>query len=142
MPNPRRAHCIFCEDIRHEMGNKLSFMGIFHSDMIIGCAPPSEMPIGIDIVVIVWVLSDADDCPEKAILRVLAPPDGKEVYRIVSTLPAVIQYFEGAKQAVGMAVLQIKPLLIYGEGFLEVWVDTGGSSVEIHSTLTRFGSCK
>jgi len=29
----RNAHCIFCDDIRNEVGNKLSFMGIYGGEL-------------------------------------------------------------------------------------------------------------
>lgn len=74
---------IFCDDIRHEVGNKLSFMGCYQSELLVQ-AMPAVLP-KLCIYVSVWtpknksfkaltlrVVQDDD----KELARIDIPPDG------------------------------------------------------------------
>jgi hypothetical protein len=39
-----RGHVVFCDDIRHEQGNKPSFMGVYVQDMFVGVPFPTALP--------------------------------------------------------------------------------------------------
>src|SRR5260221_12068288 len=55
--NDRRAECVFCEDIRHEVGNKLSYMGVYRELMLV-----ESFPVTIpNLVVVAWVSTNVDD---------------------------------------------------------------------------------
>lgn len=38
------AYCVFCDDIRHEIGNKISYMGVYSSSMFFGANDPVLLP--------------------------------------------------------------------------------------------------
>src|SRR4051794_10954427 len=79
MPTPRVANCIFCDDIRHEVGNKVSLMGIYSADILFPGPPPVAFrTLGI----VAWLIFDVDDRPTKFTIRVLVPPDRTEVLKI------------------------------------------------------------
>ena len=80
MPTPRVATCFFFEDVRQEVGNKFSLMGVFQSDSIITpIKPPVAFPkFGLGI----WLFSDIGDEPSDFTIRLLGPPNRTELVRI------------------------------------------------------------
>jgi len=128
MPGARSAYCIFCDDIRHEISNKTSLIGVYNADMIFDAAPPVVIPkLGISL----WVISDLDDRPSKLVVRVIAPdggdvPEGGEILRadLGATITGSLPYSEGALKAQMRATLQLSPIPLMAEGYIEVWVDT------------------
>src|SRR5947209_13397450 len=79
MPTPRVANCIFCDDIRSEVGNKVSLMGLYSTDILFTIPPPVAVrTLGI----VAWLIFDVDDRPTHLTIRVLVPPARTEVLRI------------------------------------------------------------
>lgn len=83
MPDPRVAFCLFCDDIRLEVGNKPSFMGIYTGgEMVFPPDMPSGQPALIPkLAMPVWLVCDKGDVPEKLVAYVHAPPGRTEYMR-------------------------------------------------------------
>lgn len=68
---------IFCDDIRHEMGNKLSFMGCYQSELLVP-AMPAVLP-KLCVYVSAWTPKDK---PFKVLTLRVVQDDDKELARI------------------------------------------------------------
>jgi hypothetical protein len=68
---------IFCDDIRHEMGNKLSFMGCYQSELLVP-AMPAVLP-KLCVYVSAWTPKNK---PFKALTLRVVQDDDKELARI------------------------------------------------------------
>ncbi len=123
MPNPRVAHCVFCDDIRTEVGNKASFMGVYVSDLYINQPFPAVLQ---KLCAIIWLISDPDDPPTQMTTTIILP-DGVEFVRMESPqleLPDPFQMMQTAQKAILSQTVQCCPLPLPSEGMLEVWVET------------------
>lgn len=123
MPNPRVAHSVFCDDVRFEMGNKLSLMGIYSSEVIIYHSFPVALP---KFCVQVWIVTDLDDKVERLTTTVVLP-GGHEIVRaemVVEAAPIPDYIREGAQKAIVSQTLPFGPLPLTEEGMIEVWVET------------------
>ena len=70
MPAPRVGHCLFCDDVRFEVGFKHSFMGVYDIEMVFPAPPPALLP---KLYVVAWLVCDIDDIPQKAVLTARYP---------------------------------------------------------------------
>jgi hypothetical protein len=120
MPNPRVASCIFCDDIRLEVGNKLSLMGVLGGDLSVDADFPVLLP---KFGIMVLVISDIAD-PIQHLVTTIILPDGVEAFKFEAQAPSVIENAEGATQIKAVQTIPISPLPLPCEGMLEVWVET------------------
>ena len=124
MPNPRVAHCVFCDDIRLERGNKISFMGVYTFDLATNVAFPVTLP---KLAITVWVIADISDRPSKLEITVLLP-DGKELLRAEvpdSSTPSYPDFMLGsAERVILTSSFSLVPVVLPCEGTLEVWIET------------------
>jgi hypothetical protein len=137
MPNPRVAHCVFCDDIRQEAGNKLSLMGLYVGDMFIAVKPPVALP---KFVFVVWIIADIDDPPQWATTTVLMPPDRTEKYRIEVKEPVrpIPHLLEGATKLIAHQIIPIAPFVVEDSGMIEVMVETESGSMRAGRLLVHF----
>jgi hypothetical protein len=136
-PNPRAATCVFCDDIRAEVGNKISLMGIYASDILLSSPPPVMLP---KFALVAWVLSDFDDRPTRVTVRILVPPGRTELARLEADTDEVL--FPHAPDELSKASLRIMttmmPLTLTEEGFLEVMIDTERETFRAGRLRIRF----
>jgi hypothetical protein len=138
MPNPRVSICVFCDDVRQEVGNKISLMGVYAGDIIFPSAPPVTYP---RLSIVLWVVSDPGDMPEKVTVTVLAPPDRHEVLRVdVQSLASEIQHAEGATKHRLQAIFSLLPFHVTSEGYFEVFVDTERERIRAGRLKASFAS--
>src|SRR5947208_9776772 len=138
MPNPRVANCIFCDDIRHEVGNKVSLMGVYSADVLFPMPPPVTFrTLGI----VAWIIFDVDDRPTHFTLRVLIPPQRTEVVKMdADTEGEPLVHFERDEYSKGQfrVVSAINGITLTEEGFLEVMIDTERETVRAGRLRVRF----
>jgi hypothetical protein len=138
MANSRAANCIFCDDIRQEIGNKISLMGVFATDILFPQPAPVVLP---KFGVVVWILFDVGDEPKRLRVRVLLPPDRKEI--------AIAELAEGAEIAFPYppdelstgsirVVIPLPPVQLSEEGFLEVMCETERETLRAGRLRIRF----
>jgi hypothetical protein len=82
---PRHIEVIYCDDIRQEVGNKLSYMGVYSGELNIQTAPVVLPKLCISIKAI----SDMQDPFEALEIRVLRVK-GTEEIELLSTGPATL----------------------------------------------------
>lgn len=78
----RHLEVIYCDDIRNEVGNKFSFMGIYTRELTIPNAP-LFLP---KLCIVVKAVTDVDDPFESLEVRVVKIKDGEET-KLLSTGP-------------------------------------------------------
>lgn len=138
MAAPRVGLAAFCDDVRQEIGNKFSLMGVYTGDMILPASPLPGIPLLLPkIVIVTWLTSDIDDAPEHVTYRVLLPPDRTEIIRQEITSPPA-KFAEGATKATLQTMITIGPLTLTHEGFLEVLADTGREEIRMGRLLMKF----
>jgi hypothetical protein len=128
MSNPRSAFCLFCDDIRMEVGNKPSFMGIYGADMVFSPDLPKDMQIAVPkLAIVTWLFCDVDDKPQRMVLHFYGPPGRTEIVKFDIPPEQIIQptnAFPDATRVILQVQLQIAGLPLHSEGTLEVTVET------------------
>jgi hypothetical protein len=137
MTNPRVANCAFCDDVRNEIGGKLSFMGIYGSDMLISGQPPQALP---KLAIVVWLVCDIDDDVKKFAIRVLAAPNRHEFAKAEYPDDALknVQYADDATKKTFISTISLSPFPVQEDGFVEVMVDTDRGTMRAGRLMVRF----
>jgi hypothetical protein len=77
----RYAYCLFCDDVRQEVGNKFSYMGVYPSELTFGGELPESAPAVLPkIVAAVWLVCAVDDPPKKVRISIFAPPGRSKIF--------------------------------------------------------------
>jgi hypothetical protein len=138
MPAPRTGTCIFCDDVRPEVGNKISLMGIYSRDILFTSAPPAIIP---KLGIVTWLIFDWDDPPDKLIMRINGPGQ-QEIAKLEANaegnplLPEPPE--EGMTKRILRSIIQMTNLPITQEGLIEVFVDTERESFRAGRARVRF----
>ena len=137
MANPRVANCIFCDDIRAEVGNKYSLMGIFAADIAFPMSGPVILP---KFGIVVWILFDVGDAPDKFTIRVLGPPNRSEILRVEGTGSEIQFPYPPDEYSKGSLrfVIPIMNFIFNEEGFIEVMVETDRETIRAGRLRVRF----
>ena len=119
------AFCIFCDDVRQEVGNKNSLMGIYNG--LIVFAHEQQFPVAMPkFAISIYVICDADKKPDSIAVRVLLPPNRTEVFS--TTIQArddlIYKGDDDAKKLILNAVIPFFGLTFPSPGYLEVMVKT------------------
>lgn len=120
MPAPRVAHCLFCDDVRFEVGNKLTLVGIYSGDLLWPYPLPGIIP---KFAFAVWVISDIGDSPTSLKTSIMMP-DGIQLLTAEMLAPPQIQNVEGGLKVAISQIIPVSPLPINRFGMLEVWIET------------------
>lgn len=135
MAAPRVSTCIFCDDIRAEMGGKFSLMGIYASDMIFPIVPPAVLT---KWGIAVWLICDVDDMPQKLSISVTVPPDKTEIATLDFDQVPPPEHQEGASKMNFRTFLPMPPVHLTETGFIEVMVATEQEPLRAGRLLVRF----
>lgn len=74
----RTLTAVFCDDIRHELGNKMSFMGCYQGELIV-----PELPAVLAKLCVHAAMSTAQGAPFKALTLRVVQDDDIELARLV-----------------------------------------------------------
>jgi hypothetical protein len=123
MPFPRSGHCVFCDDLRLEMGNKISLMGVYSGDLIFAASPPVTLP---KLVIVAWFITDINDLPEKVTFsaRLLAGTERALFDQELPVSPEHIMNRDGAFKVTLQFIGGVGPTVIEAPGFIEVFAET------------------
>ena len=127
MTHNRVGHALFCDDIRFEVGNKLSFMGVYTTDIGVNSTFPCVLAkLGLQATLI----TDVDDRLDIVTLRVVLP-DGSEVVKeeIKIVEPRLFDKSESITKRKMSVIRILSPLTLPCSGFLEAWFDTDTESM-------------
>lgn len=136
MADPRVANCLFCDDIRVEVGNKFSLMGVYGGEMLIAATFPVQIA---KLGIMVWLISDVDDKPKRVVTSVILP-DGTELLSTEVPSDFPVQNIEGSSKMNLTQVIPISPMPIPKEGMIEVWVETERGKIRAGRLLVRSAS--
>lgn len=134
MSAPRVATCLFCDDIRYEIGGKHSLIGIYASDMIFPVGPPiTLLKWGIEVIVI----TDIDDIPEHIFVRVFDPFD-REIVAIEDTPKASPEHLVDTTRFHWRIGAGMPPINLEAPGYIYVMIETEKGSFRAGRLLVRF----
>jgi hypothetical protein len=138
MASPRVAHCVFCDDIRQEIGNKISLMGIYSGEMIFPVKPPVVLP---KFGIVAWVIADIDDPIQTISVSLNVPPNLTEILRTESgPIVMVPSTVDGAKKMITQQMLPISQLVISEAGMIEVMIHTERETLRGGRIMIRFAA--
>lgn len=135
MPIEPHGSTIFCDDIRPEIGNKFSLMGIFQGDMVLHVPFPATLPkLGLFIT-----YSEAmSDAPTNMALKVYFPNDPEDKPSFI----VPVEWPEDASTqnpAPDTTIRQIKmqfvlsPVVLKEPGRIKVRMEKQGSIIKLGS---------
>lgn len=137
-PSPRTGFCLFCDDVRAEVGNKLSFMGVYGDAMMFPEGIPAEQPIiAPKLAIAIWLICDINDKPDTLTARVYAPPGRTEVGVVHQSSEQISTIWDtltrsaqaDARKISLQAVVQFGNFLLAHEGFIEVTIETDQGTI-------------
>ncbi|HYE70110.1 MAG TPA: hypothetical protein VD932_01130 [Aquabacterium sp.] len=125
-PDSRPVYCLFCDDIRTELGGKLSFMGLYGAELILNIPFPAILP---KLGVIIGMIHKIGDQPKFIKVKIYGPVTGEEVaqFDINDIPPQPIE--EGMTKGHLRLTFQLVPFAIPQAGSVEVFVETERDSV-------------
>lgn len=127
---------VFCDDIRHEVGNKKSFIGVYSSALFFDGKFPATLP---KLCAAIVYEDHIETKIEKIILRVALPGDDPDhptfeidfpVASQIAQMPKETASGEKATLFAGGADLVLTPATINQPGFLRVSAIIEGEEVE------------
>jgi hypothetical protein len=128
MPISRTAFCLFCDDVRMEVGNKPSYMGVYAGgELQFPADLPADLPILLPkFAIVIWILSAVDDTPQRLTVRVYTPPGRTEIIQFEAPLDATpyAQVYPDSDRVSLNLTLPITNLQLACEGSLEVAIET------------------
>ncbi len=137
MPEARVAACLFCDDIRNEVGNKISLMGIYGGDLIL--ALPLQPVMIPKLGAFVSLITDLNDTPERMTIIVYMPPKQTELVKIEIPAMPHASHFEGATKTHYRAMIQFPPVtIVEEEGFIEIMIETERETIRAGRLYVRF----
>ncbi len=135
MPDPRVAHCIFCDDIRFERGNKVSFMGLYSDELLVFAVKPTR----IRFAIVAWLICDIGDSPEQMTLRATGPVPGERLLEGIFHFPkSIIPIGSDSKKVHLRAHLHLEGLEAKDDGEIAVFVDTDTGPIRAGRLRIRF----
>lgn len=132
-----RGWVVFCDDVRHEIGNKPSYMGVYHNFMFVSNAFPILLPKFVAAVTYI----DSLAAPHGNVtIQLFLPGDSDD--KPSSTVPIDVEEFirkSNPQSATGRPAtklnfqfeLQITPFLIKEPGFIKVLVAMADDTMEL-----------
>jgi hypothetical protein len=129
MSEPRHTFSLFCDDIRQEAGNKLSYMGVYPGELSF---PPeavaTDTPIILpQLIMAFWLVCDVDDVPQRISINITMPPGRTQVMKVELPMDRAVPSGGfppwARKYSIGGRIPFIN-LAFICEGFLEVLLET------------------
>ena len=135
MTSPRVTHCLFCDDIRQEVGNKLSLMGLYFGEIFVVGKAPQILP---KLCVVVFIVVDAKDPMEWFKTTILIPPARSELCTISSVASPPSEMTDDIRQIVLHQIIPISPFPLNEDGLIEVMIETDRGSERAGRLQVRF----
>jgi hypothetical protein len=127
--NSRYIHAIFCDDVRTEIGGKLSLMGLYQSSMQLSVP---TLPVLIPkMCVVVEARSPSTDPFQKLHIRVLLDEQVLVEGGFTSDQLQAPNSGEEATYMTHGLVFAIQPFVIEGEGTLRVRAETEHGEIKV-----------
>ncbi|KAA5607535.1 hypothetical protein F1188_01865 [Roseospira marina] len=139
MLDPRVALAVFCEDIRPELGDKHSFMGVLTGPLVMRGTPPALMT---RLAVAVWLICDLGDLPTRCAVSVHLAGTGAELTRYdVKGAASAAMPDDATRKQILFSACQVPPFDLKGPDTVEVWTHPDdGEAVRAGRLSIRFES--
>ena len=134
MPEPRAFHCLFCDDIRHEIGGKISLIGIYNQDIVFNASPPVTWP---KLCIHLTIISSLNDFPEHIEIS-MHGPGHEEIAKMEIKPDHKPEFSPDAQKALMSIGLQTNTITFSQEGYIEVWVTTEQEKTRAGRLKVRF----
>jgi len=127
-----KGYTIFCDDIRNEVGGKLSYMGIYGNELIVNAALPAALPkLCLSIAIRFY---RAEGQPAPMTLKVFVPWEDSAIIEAPLEFSDAIQWGDEA-EATGYvqvnANLTLGNFAIQQEGYLKVRAYSGDTEYKL-----------
>jgi hypothetical protein len=127
--------CLFADDLRFEVGNKLSLMGLYNGALILPSEPPFFLP---KLYFAVYVITDIEDIFTELTTIVNFPPTDTELTRVTAKLAeTTIVNRDGAEQVAFQQFFHIASVTLPSAGYIEVTVKTERETLRAGRLLIR-----
>lgn len=133
MPEARVGFCIFCDNIRQEVGNKLSLMGLYGAELTFAGPSPGLLPT---FAILVHLICDKDDVPALFRMRVVHV-DGTELMNHEQPVAANVSRPDSSKIIVHTMV-QMNNFLVPRAGDIEVYLEAEEMSLRAGRLAVKF----
>jgi len=71
----RTAFVLFCDDVRQEVGNKTSYMGVYPANIAFPPNPPADAQFLLPrLCIAIWITMEISDNLERARIKISSPP--------------------------------------------------------------------
>jgi hypothetical protein len=134
---------LFCDDLRLEVGGKLSIMGTYQNDIIF----PNDAPFVMQkFVILVKYFEETDAFKDDISIRVYLPGDQKDIPTVTFPVPRsnmqssepLYELEEDQERILTLTVpLMFAPLSVGKEGFLKVRAVCGDVVTNLGSLMVR-----
>ena len=124
----RYAHATYCDDIRHELGGKLTLVGVYSSQLLV----PSFPAVLPKLCLLVDVVTPADKPFEKLKIRVLvdemllaeAEISNEDIRASFENVPQIEEASDTERRLMFTAHFVFSPLKFDGPGMIRIRVET------------------
>jgi len=135
LPSTPSGSVVFCDDIRQEVGGKVSFIGVYGGDMILNAPLPASV---LSLCLAISYVERLGESSEPVELRIYFPGDDKDKPTRRARIP-IEQMREEATAAsiakgtllVARVMARISPALIRQEGDISAHAYRGDDEVEL-----------
>lgn len=138
MDAPRVFYCLFCDDIRHEVGGKTSLIGIYHGDITFNSPKPTLYPKLCGHLIIICEPNDPPEFVEVTMRGV----EEEEIVRFKVASVQAPKVHDGAEKLVLNIGFQTPPISFTKGGWLEVWAETEREKIRAGRLLVSFKESK
>jgi hypothetical protein len=144
-PQTPFGHTLFCDDIRHEINGKITYVGTYRSELIVFGSLPAVLP---KFVVAIWYHEQPGESDEPIEFRVFLPGDESDKPTYTSRIdPDIRQNIsiddlppvdEGSIRFFTFTVpIVVSPLILKQEGKIKVRAYRGDSEIRLGSLIVR-----
>jgi hypothetical protein len=125
------GYTVFCDDIRNEVGGKVTYVGAYLSNLLVHSEYPVTLP---KFCFAITIYEPHDDLADKAELKIYLPSDPDDKPSIVGDLdfPKLEQPQDG-KFRIFRAHLVFAPVILQSDGWLRVRAERKGITMKLGS---------
>lgn len=122
----RTIWCWFCDDVRFEVGNKMSLMGIYGGELYLTGKPPTLLP---KLVLVLEIVTAFEDRIGDIGIRVRMRGAKQDLFGFTFPVAAIPPKTDDMARLVLRSAMPFSPFVVPEEGVLEVYADINGESV-------------
>ena len=132
----RFSNCVFSDDIRFEIGNKFSIIGVYSGEILIQGSAPQMLS---RLVIGVWLVTNIADPLDKVTIRVKSPGVDLSVAEAQFDIKSeTLSPDSDASKRQAFLPLNISPFPVMQDGVIEAFLDTGDSTERVGRLKVRF----